>query len=525
MLIGIVLLATAIPPEIAWVSHPATPGNTMIIQGEGMVGSRLLLDGEAVAAEQPSARSVKLTLPSSTISKKSTRDGLAQHNITACNSDGCATAFANVPEVAFFHSSSTFSGGPLRVFGRSLAFAEGECIADGPSLQDRAPLYDWEDTPRAPVPPPAGVAGRLVPVASTKTDVASASAPAPVLLSIRRASCYSLYFTVPASAPPGDYHLELQNGLGNAAAAPVAVWSEPIAESDGEGVAPTVITVSGRAKPSTAWPTRVFIADPQYQWRHTTANGTLVIRDGNISEALRAAAENGGGIVRLLPGQMRMNATSTLIPPRTKLVGVKGRSSLVWPAFLNRSQLPTGGLGFLYGADFELHNVSLFCGPGKFSTVISILQNSSSAVLDGLFVRANPYGGIGSPGGDRWPNNTDHEGKFSYDTDAALGGGIKILGNYTTISNSDIYIAGHWFVIVGQGGVNAQGTIFSRNRLSYGSGLFYYCGSSRSIIEDNLIFAAAIASQNSAFATYGEARTDMVSGLVVQIHIDRHVVR
>ena len=65
-------------------------------------------------------------------------------------------------------------------------------------------------------------------------------------------------------------------------------------------------------------------------------------------------------------------------------------------------------------------------------------------------------------------------------------------------------------MIVGQGGLNAEGTVFRKNRISYASGLFYFCGSSRSIIEDNLIYGIAIAAQNSAFATYGEARTDMM---------------
>ena len=70
----------------------------------------------------------------------------------------------------------------------------------------------------------------------------------------------------------------------------------------------------------------------------------------------------------------------------------------------------------------------MYCGPGKFGTVISVLKNSTGVLIDGLFLRANPYAGIGSPGGPRWPNNTDHEGEFSYDTDVALGGGIAILG-------------------------------------------------------------------------------------------------
>ena len=87
------------------------------------------------------------------------------------------------------------------------------------------------------------------------------------------------------------------------------------------------------------------------------------------------------------------------------------------------------------------------------------------------------------------------------DTDVSLGGAIKILGNYTTIRNSDLYLAGHWFIIVGQGGLNARGTIIERNRLSYASGLFYFCGSSRSIISNNLIYGVAVAAQNSAFAT------------------------
>ena len=64
------------------------------------------------------------------------------------------------------------------------------------------------------------------------------------------------------------------------------------------------------------------------------------------------------------------------------------------------------------------------------------------------------------------------------------------------LSPSDIYIAGHWFVIVGQGATISRGTVFERNRLSYASGMFFYAGATRSLITNNLIFAIAPASQN-----------------------------
>jgi arylsulfatase A-like enzyme len=489
---------------MSWASHPALPGEHVILQGEGLPAA-LSVDGASVPALQRSARSAKLRLPAG-------RNRM--FNVSAAG----ASIGVNWPEVSFFHRFDVFAGGEILAFGRSLAFDSrtGHCLSDGADSTRRAPLFDWE----AVAASGCGGAGNYG-CGGVEAQLVSATDEAKTVdLVVADASCYKLKLSIPTSAPAGIYYLRLKNGLADASGG--RAFSDAIAESDGEAPGPVVFSVAA-AKPPASWPQQVFIADPDYEYRFTNASGPcsptgcLIIRRGNLSEALEAAAANGGGIVTLLPGSFRMNATAAgnaagyMIPPRTKVVGVKDRSALVFPAMLNKSQIPT--LGFIYGADFEMHNLSVYCGPGKFGTVFSILQNSTHALFDGLFVRANPYAGIGSPGGPRWPNNTDHEGRFSYDTHVSMGGAIKILGNYTTFRNSDLYMAGHWFIIVGQGGINARGTVLERNRLSYASGLFYFCGSSRSIISNNLIFGIAPASQNSAFATYGEARTDMLAAV------------
>jgi hypothetical protein len=541
-------------PEFSWASHPAQPGEHVILQGEHLPPA-FSVDGSIVLAVQSSKRSAKLQLPAS------------GPNHIYHVSAGAASIEVNAPEVSFFHRFDVDAGGEILAYGRSLAFDNrtGRCLSDGPDRTRRTPVFDWEVDPPSgcggagnPAGGCAAVEAQLVP--ATESDVVQGTVGGVITLEVTDASCYRLNMSIPRSATPGRYHLQLKNGLVDAHGN--HLFSAPIAESDGEAPGPVVFTVAA-AEPSASWPQEVFIADPDYEYRFTNKSGPcsptgcLIIRRGNLSEALDAAASNGGGIVRLLPGSFSMNATALnntqgyLIPPRTKVLGANGgRSALVFPAMLNRSQIPTEG--FLYGADFQLHDLTIYCGPGKFGTVFSILANSSSALFDRLFVRANPYAGIGSPGGPRWPNNTDHEGGFSYvrhvrpclifenrlrpinclcgcrerelvaplpsvcaqssrcapmdvaagqDTDVSLGGAIKILGNDTTIRNSDLYLAGHWFIIVGQGGLNARGTIIERNRLSYASGLFYFCGSSRSIISDNLIYGVAVAAQNSAFAT------------------------
>lgn len=492
--------------EFSWASHPAEAGDHVIFQGEHLP-AELSVDGTPVASQQLSARSAKVQLPPS----KATGNRI--YRVSA----GAASIAVNAPEVAFFHRFDLVAGGELLAFGRSLAFDNytGQCLSDGPDKTRRSPLYDWD------VVPPSGCGGVGNPGGCAGLDARLVSVTAPttmIALHVADASCYRLRLVLPSNAAPGGYHLQLKNGLVDSSGR--LRFSAPIAESDGEAPGPAVFTVAA-VPPSAKWPREVFIADPDYEYRFTNASGPcsptgcLIIRRGNLSEALAAAASNGGGVVKLLPGSFRMNATSLgdplgyKIPPRTKLVGDKGRSAIVFPGMLNKSQIPHEA--FLYGADFELHNLTIYAGPGKYGAVFSVLATSSSALFDGLFVRANPYAGIGSPGGPRWPNNTDHEGGFSYDTDVSVGGAIKILGNYTTIRNSDVYLAGHWFIIVGEGGINAKGTVVDRNRLSYASGLFYFCGSSRSIISNNLIFGIAIASQNSAFATYGEGRTDMLA--------------
>ena len=425
-------------PEFSWASHPALPGEHVILQGENLPPA-LSVDGSSVHALQPSARSAKIRLPAGGANRI--------YRVSA----GAASVDVNAPEVAFFHRFDVFAGGEILAFGRSLAFDSrtGRCLSDGPDRTRRSPVYDWEAEPPSgcggvanPAGACAGVEAQLVPVTGADVDAAG------ITLGVAEASCYKLKLKIPRGARPGRFHLVLKNGLANAQSE--RVFSAPIAESDGEAPGPVVFTLAP-AEPSASWPQDVFLADPEYEYRFTntsgpcTPTGCLIIRQGNLSEALNAAAANGGGIVQLLPGAFHMNATALndplgyRIPPRTKVLGVKGRSALVFPAMLNRSQIPTAG--FLYGADFQLHNLTIYCGPGKFGSVVHILPNSTSALLDGLFVRANPYAGMGSPGGPRWPNATDHEGAYSYDTDVSLGGAISILGNYTTIRNSDLYLA------------------------------------------------------------------------------------
>jgi len=225
---------------LSWASYPVKPDEHLLLQGEGLVGATVTICGQGtgsgvacpcyqsgrtgattpgcnVTTLQASARSVKIQLPNES------GFPLAIYNLTACAADGgsCASIAVNSPEVAFLHSHEAFPGGELRAFGRSLGWLRapasyGECLPDGPDIYARASTFDWE----SPLPegytrsPPnvASAGGRLVPIAQANV-LPYAKQRGAIPLTLRRASCYSLHFDVPLSAPPGKYILQLRNGL------------------------------------------------------------------------------------------------------------------------------------------------------------------------------------------------------------------------------------------------------------------------------------------------------------------------
>ena len=493
------------PIRVSYASSPALPGQTVMIQGQGLrnLTAQICTHGTGCAdAEVLSSaeQSAKVLVPHML--------RLAQYSLRLCDAEGectlptAAATTVNTPFISWFQGdqgNGTTAGGWIRLFGRSLAFGSDRCVSDGPRPDQRAPMYDWEPYGIGQAPPLAvGVSGKLV--SGTPANGVE------VELELVKATCYSLWFRVPTAASAGRYHLLLRNGLSTN-------WSGPVAE-DGETVGSTVIEI----KPVREWPQQKFVVatcqglqDNWPSWCGTSRDSTI----HNLTTALAAAAAAGGGVIWLQQGVYHINASlgTLYIPPNTELRGESAELvSLLWPPFLRQTQVDILERGFLAGSDFKLTNLSIYAGPGKFREVVHVMQNSTRAVLDGLHIRANPYAGLMDAGGDHWKNNVDEDGRFSYSTNVSLSGAVHIGGKNTLVQNCDIEGIGSTTILLGGGYVH--GTVIVKNRIGFAGQLFElgYQATAvfRTIIEGNLIYARAPAAMNSMMATYGAARMDML---------------
>jgi hypothetical protein len=125
-------------------------------------------------------------------------------------------------------------------------------------------------------------------------------------LAIEKSEKFSLTAAVPASLPPGRYHLVVSNGHGGPAA-----WSDPL---------PIEIKIPA------AWPTT------RFDVRDFGAKGDDTTDDTDaIVAALAAAEENGGGVVDFPWGTYRLTRWIR-IPPRTTLRGAQRDATILkWP--------------------------------------------------------------------------------------------------------------------------------------------------------------------------------------------------
>ena len=495
------------PMRVSYASSPALPGQTIMIQGQGLrnLTAQICTHGTGVNCVDADVlssteQSAKVLVPQTL--------RLAQYWLRLCaRSVGCtlptsAATTINTPFISWLQGDQgnfTTSGGWLRLFGRSLAFDSDRCVSDGPRPNLRAPIYDWEPHSTGQAPPlSVGVGGKLV---------SNRLANDPEFeLELVKATCYSLWFRVPAAVPAGRFHLLLRNGLSTN-------WSGPVAE-DGETVGSAEIEI----KPVREWPQQKFIVATCQGLQVSWPSWCGTSRDSanhNLTAALNAAAAGGGGVIWLQQGVYNINASlgTLYIPPNTELRGESAKLvSLLWPPFLRQVEVDNLKCGFLAGSDFKLTNLSIYAGPGKFCEVVHVMQNSTRAVLDGLHIRANPYAGLMDAGGDHWKNNVDEDGRFSYSTNVSLSGAVHIAGQNTLVQNCDIEGIGSTTIMLGGGYVH--GTVIAKNRIGFAGQLFElgYQATAvfRTIIENNLIYARAPAAMNSMMATYGAARMDML---------------
>lgn len=276
-------------PKIFWVSQPVRSGQTVLLQGAGLVagtGPRMTFlpddePGLPPAAELPvkelnwepvdpllaTGASMALPLPR------------GDDRVTAVSwqrgRQSTRPVLVNAPEVWFVQGDqgdTASPGGWLGVFGTCLR------------LDAAAPRLALVAEGR-----PARV------VTGTATEVGHDTG-------------YGHYFRLPADLAPGRYTVYLHNGHGGPAA-----WTRYAGYAHGPLDSVTIA-------PRVVWPTAEFTVDPGAD------------DDARLAAALARARANGGGVIVVPAGTLRL-ARPLLLPQRTLLRG-QGRdvSTLEWTA-------------------------------------------------------------------------------------------------------------------------------------------------------------------------------------------------
>lgn len=184
---------------------------------------------------------------------------------------------------------------------------------------------------------------------------------------VEMASAYDVHFRLPGDLPAGDYEVYLHNGLGGTAG-----WSEP-----------QTLRIAARD----AWPSKVFnIADYGAKGIFAELGGkngrTHGMHDDSdaVEAALKAARDNGGGIVHFPAGSYMLTRTMAL-PKRTVLRGESRERSWIWfPDGIDhgtRKQGEACAVGFMGQSDFGIENLSIH---GVYNTLLiaAPLQNANA---------------------------------------------------------------------------------------------------------------------------------------------------
>ena len=302
------------PPSLFWVSEPVYPGETVLLQGDGLATAQVeiarMTDGPPgdpppgapgpkswtrMEALQANARSVKFTLP-----------GDRANGVYACRlmSGGQAAPLRliNAPDPWWMQGDqgeSASPGGWLRVFGRNLDLNE-----DGPAAEGISVILVQ--------------AGRAV-----------------YRLAADQSDGFGARFPLPVDLAPGSYQAWVHNGYGGNPA-----WTLcPSTTTDASQ--PSLVRIA----PPKAWPSRIFRVSEQ-----PGADATA-----RVQAALAAAKAEHGGIVVFPAGETGLRERLT-VPDFTLLKGEgMEKTRLVWTALPGA----TPDQGFLEGQSFRIEDMTL----------------------------------------------------------------------------------------------------------------------------------------------------------------------
>ena len=404
--------------------------------------------------EQPTAVSAKAVLPASL-----PLDVFSAASCTSAEASSCAppSALVNAPRVAWQQgdadeASATQDTGYVRLFGTALAFSPPPLSQCVPTLQGASGA--------------AGAQLSLLP---------AAGGGAPIPLSLSFASCFAITAPIPASTPPGDYILQLSNGLPSCG----------LVNASASGA-----TLLLRVVPPAPWPTQVFD----------------VVAMGSVWAALAAAAANDGGTVFFPRGRYVFDENSTLnaIPPRTTLLG-EGTDlvELYWKdmaAGPRRGNNLTSMVQGLSG-NFALRNLTLYV-QGNYSVPVISDGGFDGLVVAGVIVRANPYYMMLEP-----VNQSFHGRSMAVGSGFNSGAAVGVSGCRWAVTDSDLLGGSHAIDIFVSDAPTSWyqrpcNGLLARSTLVGGFGMYRLEGARGVILEDNVMRGGGLNSFGSWMSTY-----------------------
>lgn len=461
--------AAASSPTLFWASSPTSMNETAVLLGDGLDSATsltLCIAGTTtctqVANADVRASSAKVTLPSTL--------ALDVFTLSAANS----TVQLNAPCVwwrqADVATHTASAGGWARVFGSSLAFANGACVpTSNPACGGGAAC---------------GARARLVPVAGG----------AAIDVPVTRASCFALDVAVPPGTPLGDYLLQVVNGLG------ASPWADTAGGNGGGTGGGGCSVARGGGNATTTTPLTVVAPAP---WPSTVYN---VVALGSVWAALDAARAAGGGVVYFPRGRYAFDENHTMnsVPPRTTLQGESADTvELYWRDMREPPRAHGAPTALIQGEAgfFAVKNVSLYA-QGQYPDVISD-GGFDGLIVAGVIIRADPYFMLLEP-----VNQSFHGRSMPIGSGANSGVSVSVSGSNWRVEDCDIVGGSHavsmfvsdsksptWFA-------RSRNGVLARNTLDGGFGVYRCEGVDGLIVEDNVMRGGGLNSLGSWISTY-----------------------
>lgn len=438
------LLARA-APIVTWVSEPVQPGQTLLVAGGGFDDS--CVASFATTSSVPSSHADAAVLPghATASSLKFTVPLVLApdvFNVTISCVDGSTSLLVNAARPWWVQGdagATATPGGWLRLSGLNVAWLSDDAVAARRDARRAARAIRAARTPGALDAALSSLTASRGPLAAAahgtlRLSPTGGGAPVDLVPETANATQWSVWVSVPASLPAGEYAVSVSNGRGPGEG---GLFSE--LDSFYDPGTPHVSTIV--VAPRTPWAVGVWdIAIPSLPaaWPFA-ANATS---DAAVAAALAAAAAAGGGTVRFPRGTYFLTQP-LIVPPGVAIEGAGAEDTVLYFAEATPETAPaayfalddaaaaaaSGGVGAWAVRDLAVVITAFHYH------VFSVSNFTDGFALERVTLRANAFfagNNAGTPGVQthgRWANWTLEQ----------PGNAIQLNGRNFAILNNDIW--------------------------------------------------------------------------------------